>query len=50
VENGRAEEFNANWRDVLGRGKRWKQRANEGRAALLRLAPELDVSKLWSTT
>ncbi|MGQ0657936.1 MAG: GSU2403 family nucleotidyltransferase fold protein [Chromatiales bacterium] len=49
LENDRAAEFNAAWRDAVGRGKGWRQRANQGKEALLRLAPELDILSLWST-
>ena len=37
----------AAWRDAVGRGRGWKERAVRGRTALLRLAPELDVDELW---
>ncbi|HEX4384344.1 MAG TPA: nucleotidyltransferase domain-containing protein [Myxococcales bacterium] len=40
--------FNAAWREVLGRGKGWRKRALEGKTALLRIAPELDVPALWA--
>jgi hypothetical protein len=44
---GQADVFNAAWRDALGRGKGWQKRAFEGRAALLRLMPELADEVLW---
>ncbi|MGH8673204.1 MAG: GSU2403 family nucleotidyltransferase fold protein [Burkholderiales bacterium] len=44
---GRVREFNAAWRDALGRGKGWRTRALQGKRALLRLAPELDKASLW---
>ena len=47
-ESGQADLFNAAWKDALGRGKGWKERALQGRAALLRVAPELDQAVLWS--
>lgn len=43
----RPREFNAAWRDALGRGPGWRKRAREGKAGLLRLAPELDRAALW---
>lgn len=45
--SGRSQEFNAAWRDALGRGKGWRKRALEGEKALLVLAPELDRAALW---
>jgi hypothetical protein len=44
---GQADVFNAAWRDAIGRGKGWQKRAFEGRAALLRLMPELADEALW---
>jgi hypothetical protein len=49
AETGRAKTFSQAWRDALDRGKGWRSRAQSGRAALLRLAPELDVPALWRT-
>jgi hypothetical protein len=49
LDSGRAESFNAAWRDALGRGKGWRQRANEGRAALLSRHPQLIDRSLWLT-
>ncbi|MBL8515449.1 MAG: nucleotidyltransferase domain-containing protein [Betaproteobacteria bacterium] len=46
-ETGGEDVFNAAWRDALGRGKGWKERAREGKAALLRMAPELEIPGLW---
>ena len=43
----RPREFNAAWRDALGRGPGWRKRAREGRKALLSMAPELEVPALW---
>jgi len=45
--NRQARVFNAAWRDALSRGRGWRSRAQEGRKALLALAPELDVPALW---
>lgn len=47
LDNGLADVFNEAWRDALGRGKGWMERAQQGREALLRLAPELDSPDLW---
>lgn len=44
---GQAGTFNAAWHDALARGRGWQARAVRGKAALLRLAPELDVPDLW---
>lgn len=49
LDNGLAAAFNAAWRDALGRGKGWQVRANQGRTALLKLAPELEAAALWAT-
>ena len=48
VRSGYAGAFNAAWRDVLRRGRGWKSRAQEGKRALLRIAPELDQPALWA--
>lgn len=47
LENGQAETFNAAWQDAIGRGKGWRSRAKQGKAALLRLAPDLAGEELW---
>jgi hypothetical protein len=47
LESGRAREFNASWRDALGRGRGWRKRALEGKKAVLHLAPDLDKPALW---
>jgi hypothetical protein len=47
LANGQAPSFNAAWREALERGRGWRLRAKEGQAALLALAPELDVHDLW---
>lgn len=44
---GEPASFNAAWRDALKRGRGWRSRALRGKAALLRLAPEVDVPGLW---
>jgi len=41
LENGRAEELALSWADAVSRGKGWRQRAMQGREALLRQAPSL---------
>lgn len=48
LENGQAALFSAAWSDALSRGKGWKERAVQGQEALLRVAPELDVTALWT--
>ena len=47
VRNRQSRTFNAAWRDALSRGKGWRTRAQEGRKALIAVAPELDVPALW---
>lgn len=49
LENGQEGVFNAAWRDAVGRGKGWRLRAELGRKAMLRLAPELANKALWET-
>jgi hypothetical protein len=44
---GEVRRFNRAWRDLIGRGSGWARRGRAGRAALIRLAPELDVPALW---
>lgn len=44
---GQARVFNAAWQDALARGKGWRTRALKGKAALLKLSPELGDPKLW---
>lgn len=41
LENGRREELEAAWAEAISRGRGWKGRATEGRAALLKQAPQL---------
>lgn len=47
VSTGQATLFNKAWRDLLARGAGWQRRAKQGHAALLRVAPELDMPGLW---
>ena len=47
MANQQADVFNAAWRDANGRGTGWQRRARQGKAALLRIAPELAVQELW---
>jgi hypothetical protein len=47
VQTGQAEVFNTAWREALGRGKGWRERAEQGKSALLRMVPELDQPPLW---
>lgn len=46
-ENGQAETFNTAWKDAIGRGKGWRTRAEKGKAALLRIAPDIAKDELW---
>lgn len=48
LDNGQAEAFAAAWRDATSRGRGWRKRAEQGRRALLALAPELASDALWS--
>jgi len=50
LENGQADVFNAAWRNAIARGKGWQSRAEQGKKALLRIAPELADESLWSAT
>lgn len=47
LANGQADLFNEAWRDALGRGKGWRGRAEQGRDALLRIAPDIADQSLW---
>jgi hypothetical protein len=49
LEAGDARVFSEAWRDALRRGKGWRTRLLRGRAALLKLAPDLDAADLWKT-
>jgi hypothetical protein len=44
LEHDRLAELRAAWDDAVGRGRGWKQRARQGREALLKLAPELEAA------
>jgi hypothetical protein len=48
LHTGQAGVFNDAWRNAIARGKGWNSRAEQGRDALLRIAPELDTPDLWS--
>src|SRR5882724_9522534 len=39
--------FSRAWRDLLSRGRGWQTRARQGREALLRMVPEVDIPALW---
>jgi hypothetical protein len=43
----RPEEFATAWADAMSRGPGWRKRAQMGRAALIKLAPDLDSTSLW---
>lgn len=43
----RPDEFAAAWDDALSRGPSWRKRARQGRAALVRVAPDLAAAALW---
>ena len=47
LANGLAGRFNEAWEDAMERGRGWKQRAMEGRRALLAKHPELSSKDLW---
>ena len=47
LENGQPEVFNAAWQDAVRRRNGWRDRSRQGKAALLRLAPELDQDAFW---
>lgn len=47
AQTDQTEIFNAAWRDALGRGKGWRERALKGKRALMLLAPEVNVPALW---
>lgn len=46
-QSGQAEVFNAAWRDLVTRGRGWRSRARQGLAALVKVAPELELNALW---
>ena len=47
LESGQADVFNEAWRNAMARGKGWQSRAEQGRQALFRVAPELANERLW---
>lgn len=49
LENGQADIFNDAWRNALARGQGWQSRAEQGRQALLRIAPEMAQDALWQS-
>ncbi|MBV6408587.1 MAG: hypothetical protein EFKGCFLK_02184 [Rhodocyclaceae bacterium] len=48
LANGQAEVFNSAWRDAIGRGRGWRTRAEQGRKAMLRIAPDVADEALWA--
>ena len=47
VQSGQARVFNTAWRDLVLRGRGWRSRARQGLAALVKLAPDLELNSLW---
>jgi hypothetical protein len=47
AQSGQARVFNAAWRDLVSRGRGWRSRARQGLAALVTLAPDLELNSLW---
>jgi hypothetical protein len=47
LKNGQSDLFNAAWRDAIYRGKGWREHAESGSDALLRVAPDLAAGELW---
>lgn len=47
LESGQSEVFNEAWRNAMARGKGWQSRAEQGKQALFRVAPELANERLW---
>lgn len=45
--SGQAAAFNAAWRDLVSRGQGWHSRAKQGRDALLKIAPDVEIAALW---
>lgn len=41
--NGRQDELSAAWEDAVGRGKGWRQRAEQGREALTKMVPAVEL-------
>ena len=47
AQSGQARVFNAAWRDLVSRSRDWSSRARQGLAALVKLAPDLELNSLW---
>lgn len=47
LTQGLASQFNTAWQDAVTRGPGWRKRAEQGKEALLRLAPDLNDPALW---
>lgn len=47
VQTGQAAVFNTAWRDLISRGRGWRSRAKQGRTALLKIAPDVELDELW---
>lgn len=47
LDMGHASLVKAAWDDAVSRGPGWEKRANQGRRALLKMYPDLDVPELW---
>lgn len=50
AQTGQARAFNIAWRDLVSRGRGWRSRARQGLAALVRVAPDLELNNLWRET
>lgn len=48
LEAGDARVFRAAWREALARGRGWRSRLLRGKAALLKLASDVDAADLWN--
>jgi hypothetical protein len=46
----RPAELGRAWHDAVSRGPGWRKRAQQGRAALIKVAPELAAARLWRRT
>jgi hypothetical protein len=46
-QSGQATVFNAAWRDLVSRGRGWRSRARQGRDALFKIAPDVELQGLW---
>ncbi len=47
AQAGQSAVFNAAWRDLVSRGRGWRSRAVQGRNALLKIAPDVELDALW---